>query len=754
MGEPEDATARYAAALRALHEAAGSPTSDTITRQAQAQRPPLKVPSSTWSNWRNGESVPSNSAIARWLIEDFLRPRARQHTPSFVTEQPQWWEDARRMALAQRRQGGRPPAPYPPALPAEGAGVRCRVGVVPQAADCFQDREIALRLAQAADGGEIVVLSQAPPEVSPVLTGMGGVGKTQLAAAYARRAWQQQEVRVLVWVSAMSRPQIVATYAQAAAALGLRADAKDDEEAARGFLAWAQTAPVPWLVVLDDVQDPADARQLWPCAEAGAGPGRVVVTTRRRDAALAGPGRIRVDVDVFTPAEARHYLTAKLAAAGCADTVEQIDALAADLGHLPLALAQATAYLIDTGLDCAAYRERLADRARTVAELVPDDSSLPDDHRTIVAATWSLSIDRADRARPVGLARPLLQVAAVLGSNGIPQAALTSLPVLAYLTERRPLDAAGENPRGLSAADAYDGLRVLHRFSLLDHDPNASFQEVRVHQLIQRATRDNLAGVELVTTAHAAADALMVVWPDIERDQLGPILRANTGILHALTGTALWEWNGQAHPVLFRAGNSFGDTGQVSEAVAEYTRLRITATRLLGPDHPATLTARHNLAGWRGVAGDPAGAAAAFKELLVDQLRILGPDHPNTLASRGSLADWRGVAGDPAGAAATYEEVLADFLRVLGSDHPDTLTARHNLALWWGRAGDPAGAVAAFEELLVDRVRVLGSDHPETLASRGSLAGWWGRAGDPAGAVAAFEELLVDRVRVLGSDHP
>ncbi|MEO6701640.1 MAG: hypothetical protein ABIP57_09080, partial [Jatrophihabitantaceae bacterium] len=57
----------------------------------------------------------------------------------------------------------------------------------------------------------------------------------------------------------------------------------------------------------------------------------------------------------------------------------------------------------------------------------------------------------------------------------------------------------------------------------------------------------------------------------------------------------------------------------------------------------------------------------------------LGSDHPDTLATRHNLARWRGVAGDPGGAAAALERLLVDRLRVLGSDHPDTLATRHNL---------------------------------------------------------------------------
>src|SRR5512144_719266 len=88
--------------------------------------------------------------------------------------------------------------------------------------------------------------------------------------------------------------------------------------------------------------------------------------------------------------------------------------------------------------------------------------------------------------------------------------------------------------------------------------------------------------------------------------------------------------------------------------------------RVLGPDHPATLTTRANLAYWRGEAGDPAGAAAGFADLLPERLRVLGPDHPDTLTTRANLAYWRGKAGDPAGAAAGFADLLPEMLRVLG----------------------------------------------------------------------------------------
>jgi hypothetical protein len=56
--------------------------------------------------------------------------------------------------------------------------------------------------------------------------------------------------------------------------------------------------------VLDDVADPADLTGLWPPRSVS---GRVVITTRRRDAAMASHGQL-VLVGIFTPEEAHAYL--------------------------------------------------------------------------------------------------------------------------------------------------------------------------------------------------------------------------------------------------------------------------------------------------------------------------------------------------------------------------------------------------------------------------------------------------------------
>ncbi|MFI9244813.1 NB-ARC domain-containing protein [Streptomyces sp. NPDC053086] len=632
----------------------------------------------------------------------------------------------------------RPPASWPH-----------QVGTLPAAAGFFQERGEAGRLRDALTvGGEAVLVGQGTAH-GQVLAGMGGVGKTQLAADYARTLWQTGRLDVLVWITADTSTAVVTGYAQAAAEL-LGTDPADPVGAARAFLAWlepkAQGVSCRWLIVLDDITDPADMRGWWPPASPH---GRTLVTTRRQDAALTSHGRRMIPVGLFTRTESLAYLTAALDAQDRHEDTGQLLGLAEDLGHLPLALSQAAAYLIDTGLAVSTYRSLLADRTRTLADAAPE--ALPDDQSHPLDAAWSLSIDRANALRPVGLARPLLQIAAFLDPNGIPETVLTSRRVLDHLTAGTGTD---PRPASVSAEQAQQALGALRRLSLVDRTTrDTGHSVVRIHQLIQHAVRDTLTTSQYDRTARTAADALLAVWPDIERDTaLAQTLRSNTAALTRYAQRALYRPD--AHGVLYRAGRSLGEAGQVTAARDYFQRFTDTATAYLGADHPDTLTVRGYLARWRGEAGEAAGAATAFTGLLVDLTRVLGPDHPDTLTVRSYLAQWRGKAGDAAGAAAAFAELLEDMTRVRHADDPDVHTVRSYLARWRGEAGDAAGAATAFAELLDDLVRVRHADDPAVLIARGHLAQWRAEAGDAAGAATATVELLDNLERVLGPDHP
>ncbi|MCX5318083.1 NB-ARC domain-containing protein [Streptomyces sp. NBC_00154] len=619
----------------------------------------------------------------------------------------------------------RQPAPWPH-----------QVGAIPREAESFQERDETEQLRATMSHGGTTVLCQ-------VVRGTGGVGKTQLAAHYARTTWRDGELDVLVWISASSRPAIISAYAQAAEEL-LAVEPSDPERSTKQFLAFLdkprKDSVCRWLVVLDDVTDPADLKELHPpiCPN-----GRTLVTTRRRDAALPGQ---QINLGMFTPEQAFTYLTRSLARNGRHEDEHQIGALAEDLGYLPLALAQAAAYLIDTGLNCRDYRVLLADQTRRLEELEPD--ALPDDQPHAVHAAWSLSIERANQLQPAGMAGPMLQLAAMLDPNGIPHDVLTSQPALDHLTAD-----ASTSSEHATRRDAERALRVLHRLSLIDHTRDTPHLAVRVHQLTQRAVRDAVPPTEREPLVEAVADALMAAWPDPELDgALTGALRSCTNALLAHAEETVWRLGG--HSVLARAANSLGESGQSSAAHAQLDELARAAHRSLSADHKETLRLRGDAEYWRGKAGDAIGAADALGALLPDVTRVLGAKHPSTLIARANLAEYQGRAGDADLAAEALERLLPEVQQALPADDPRTLTLRFNLAHWQGEAGDAAGAAAAVSELWQDRARILGHDHPDTLSAHHEALRWRAESGDIEGAAASTPVLLADLTRVLGQDHP
>ncbi|WP_405542413.1 tetratricopeptide repeat protein [Streptomyces phaeochromogenes] len=666
-----------------------------------------------------------------------------------------------------------------------------QIGVIPREVDTFQYRA-------AVEIPEVTFAEGTTAVLGYVLSGMGGVGKTQLAARFARRAWQAGNVDLLVWVTAGTRSAIVTRYAQAAADL-LGVEATDAEQAAQAFMAWlepkssapqhssetgaADRAGCRWLIVLDDITDPADVKDLWPPASPC---GRTVATTRRRDAALIGPGRGRIDVGLFTQAEATGFLASRLAVYGRNEAPGEMRALAAELGRLPLALSQAVAYMIDTAIGCGTYRELLADRATSLADLTPECDALPDDQANTVDAAWALSVERADQLRPYGLARPILELAAMLDAHGIPAAVLTAPPALTHMAERRPGTKAA-----VTTHDATKALRVLHRLGLIDHDPGTPHESVRVHQLIQRAVREQLGSEEHGRIARIAADALLAIWPENPVDsEFAQALRANTIALANNAEDALYHPD--VHEVLGNLGFSLSYVGELDAAISHLQRVadvasdrlgpdnsetfaaRIllatmqgrthgaraldTAARVkedclcvLGPENPLTLLARNVQAWCRGMVGDWRGAEIAFTEAVQECLRVLGSDDPLTLNARNNLAWWRGFAGGHDETVAEISEILDDALRILGADHPLTINARNNLVFWKGLENGHDEALAGGTQALEECLSSLGADHPQTLKARGQFALLKGAAGDWGEATVVLSEVVEDSERVLGA---
>jgi tetratricopeptide (TPR) repeat protein len=110
------------------------------------------------------------------------------------------------------------------------------------------------------------------------------------------------------------------------------------------------------------------------------------------------------------------------------------------------------------------------------------------------------------------------------------------------------------------------------------------------------------------------------------------------------------------------------------------TTTRYRRERILGSDHPATLTARNNLASAYQAAGQIAEAIPLYEQALTDCDRVWGDTYLGTMAGRTNLASAYVSAGRTPEATRLYERVLADSTRALGADHPITKGVRESLA--------------------------------------------------------------------------
>ncbi|MFE0363686.1 tetratricopeptide repeat protein [Streptomyces griseoaurantiacus] len=635
--------------------------------------------------------------------------------------------------------------------PAQGPSVEWPVwvGDVPRPAAAFQPRtRVRKRVAAARDGGGVVVLS-----------GPGGVGKSQLAASLARELRDQKRsdgtgLDLLVWVRATVADQVISAYAEAAGRLRLAGVSPDDEDgAARLFLRWLAATSRRWLVVLDDVGDPGTVQGWWP--DSGASRGWVLATSRREDAQLSGQGRTLVRIGLYTDTEARAYLKRRLTDAGHAHLHDSAQAseLAAELGHLPLALGHAAAYLINKRPTMADYLTLLRDTRNRLGDLLPASADAEGYGRPVTASLL-LSLDAVEETDTNRLARPLLHLASLMDPLGHPATAWTTPQVLDHLRTARPPRRRGlrRHHPPVTKTEVHDALECLRTYALITQDTATT--PLRVHALTARAVRETMPRSTLAAAARTAADAITSLWPrhDHEEGELAALLRANMIHLNQLTHPSLWQPT--IHPCIFKVSSSLTKAGLYEQAF-EYDEATVhTSSSIYGPGHRNTLTARNNLAVSYYFAGRIQEALDLSERVVADSERTLGPHHPNTLSARNNLANFYKAAGRIQEALDLSKQLVADYERTLGPHHPNTLSARNNLANFYKAAGQIQEALDLSKQLVADFERILGPEHPNTLTARSNLARSYGAAGRIQETLDLSERVVADFERILGPNHP
>ena len=472
--------------------------------------------------------------------------------------------------------------------------------------------DLLTQLAATLHAGQPTALSQ-PQAIS----GLGGIGKTQIAIEYAYQ--HEQDYHAVLWAQADTRENLTSSFLALAIVLNLpERDASESAQVVVAVKHWLQMTP-GYVLILDNADDRALAREFLPVKQRG----QVVLTTRAQ-----GTGRFarRLEVDEFPREQGTLFLLRRARLLALDAAIEQAKAsdrvvvqrLCEELGGLPLALDQAGAYIEETACGLEKYEQRYRQqRGKVLAERRSD---LVNDHPLPVATTWNLSFEQVEQRSPA--AADLLRMCAFLAPDAIPETIVTK-----GASHGGPQLAAVETD-----ADVLDqAVETLRAYSLVRREEREGTTSLlSVHRLVQAVLKDHMTQEEQRQWAERVVKAVDAAFPAVEHRTCS---QCEVFLPHALVMASLITQYEMTMPEAARLLNQaelyLDNRARYGEAEPLYVRALAIYEQQLGADHPATATSLNNLANLYRDQGK-------YGEAVVE--KILGQSHPSTQTVRANYA--------------------------------------------------------------------------------------------------------------------
>ncbi len=612
------------------------------------------------------------------------------------------------------------------------------------------------------------------------ISGLGGIGKTQIAIEYAYR--YRDEYQAILWVTASSREAFTVDFVKLAALLDLPEQFEQDQEfVVRAVKRWLATHN-QWLLILDNVDNLEVLTDFLPVHSSG----DVLLTTRLQALGMLAQS---IEVEKMGLDEGVIFLLrrTKLLPTGADldQSVKESQAQAVEivtaLDGLPLALDQAGAYIEETRCSLSHYLDLYGTSRK---ELLQRRGRFPVDHPDSVAITWSISFQKVEHENLV--AADLLHLLAFLDPEAIPEAIIVKgaaeLGTVLELVENDPLK-----------VDTI--IELLLRYSLIRR--NALSRSLSIHRLVQAVLRDGMDKKTKRLWAERTIRAVNRIFPDVELNTWRECQRCLPHVLICATYIVEYElafpeaarlFNETAtyliihaqyelaelllhralsirqqvldadHPDTARTLNDLGvlyltqSKFQNAEPLLQQA-LAIRQTKL-GIEHADTATSLHNRARLYYELGHYSSAEPMYREALEIRRRILASDHPDIAQSLNNLAELYTVLGKFSQAEILYEEALSSQKNSLGSEHPLVAQTLNNIALLYRSKGEYTQAEQYYLEALDIQEQILGYDHPDVAETLNNLARLYRAMGAYEKAEPLYQSAMHIRKTTFGTDHP
>jgi tetratricopeptide (TPR) repeat protein len=572
------------------------------------------------------------------------------------------------------------------------------------------------------------------------LFGLGGVGKTQIAVEYAWR--HRDEYTAVLWCFAGTEQSVRGGYSAIAALLDL--PEKESQEQAKvtdAVKGWLEQN-TGWLLVLDNADDPAMVKPFLPQGNTG----HLLLTSRAYSFQKIGLVSPR-EVNVLSPDEAREFLLRRTGK-GPSEKSPEADALAKEVGYLPLALEQAAAYIAETGASFKNYLAGFKTQRLKVLErqgpVMGNDEK--EQQKRTVATAWALNFADVEKASPASA--ELLQLSAFLAPDAIPLELLEKGGAKLPKKLAAKLAEAADNPLALDEL-----LSPLLRFSLIRRDEEK--RTYSIHPLVQEVVRDGLSKEDQKAWAERAVRIVNSSFPNPKFenwpicDRLLPHALACSRFINIFSMESAEEGL-----LLSRAGYYLNQRAEYAQAEPLYQRALAIDERALGAEHPDTAASLNNLAVLYYDQAQYNDAEPLFRRALAIRESVLGPEHPNAATTLNNLAELYRTQGHHQEAEPLYRRALAIREKALGTEHPDTAGSLNSLAVLLDNQGKPAEAEPLYRRSLAIREKALGPSHPMTATSLNNLAELYRRQNRNQEAEPLYRRALEIKEKNLGPEHP